>query len=288
MPREPSRQHPLQTDLPRNLRYLCSFYASISDVCREIGINRHQFSKYTSGTSVPSLHNTNRIADFFGLEVEELCLPHESLRRIFRRPKLAQRTVHAALPSAAAAKVHALVDDLSAANHDLLKRFEGIYFRYNFAFDRSGRVIRSLFRVVSSGGVFVTRHVERIQHRSNGSKKLTTLKYDGVATAMSNCIFIVEYERLMKSCIGHAGFPCIQRPNQKFLAGVQSSLATSTGWPTASRVLLERLPASTTIPAALRACGTFELRNGEIGVDVIRLIGNRVESEGDLLAPSIV
>ena len=196
-------QRAFAPDLPRNLRYLCGIYASISDVCREIGINRHQFSKYTSGASTPSLHNTNRIADFFGLDVEELCLPHEELRRLFRK-RADRETVAPHAPSVAKGNVHDLVDRLSGANHHVLKRHEGAYFRYNFAFDGSGRVVRSFFRVVNAGDVFVTRHVERIQHRSNGSKKLTTLKYDGVVTILSNCLFVVEYDRLMGGCVAHA------------------------------------------------------------------------------------
>lgn len=284
----PTIHNAFAPDLPRNLRYLCGFYSSISDVCRAIGINRHQFSKYTSGASTPSLHNTNRIADFFGLDVEELCMPHKDLRRIFRNPARYERRPGAVLPCAATASIHGLMAELSGANHDVLRRYEGIYFRYNYAFDCSGRVIRSLFCILGSNRIFLTRHIERIQHRSNGSKKLTTLKYDGVVTAMSNCLFVVEYERLMKSCVAYAAFPCIPRPNQRFLTGVQSSFATSTGRPAASRVVLERIPASTRVADALRTCGTFELHQDDIDVDVIRLIGNRVDEDGDLLAPSIV
>ena len=284
----PTVQGAFAPDLPRNLRYLCGFYPSISDVCRTIGINRHQFSKYTSGASFPSLHNANRIADFFGLDVEELCLPHEELRRIFGRPS--QRAARKEPPTLSGAQtgVHALVDALAGSNHDLLKRYEGYYFRYNFAYDCSGRVIKSLFRITRSDGFYLTRHIERVQHRSNGSKKLTTLKYDGVITALSNCLFVVEYEKLMKSCVAHAAFPCIARPNQTFMTGVQSSLASSTGRPAASRVVLERIEPSKRVTDVLRTCGTFRLGDGEIDPDVIRLISNRVDTDCDLLVPSIV
>lgn len=284
----PIDQRAFAPDLPRNLRYLCGFYTSVSDVCRKIGINRHQFSKYTSGSSTPSLHNTNRIADFFGLDVEELCLPHEDLRSLFR--KRSDHDVEAAprRPSVAKSDVHDLVDRLSGANRDVLKRYAGVYFRYNFAFDHSGRVIRSFFQVFDTGDMFITRHIERIQHRSNGSKKLTTLKYDGVMTAMSNCLFVVEYDRLMKNCLAHAAFPCIPRPSQRFLTGVQSSFATSTGRPTASRVVLERLASSTRVMDALRDCGTFDRHQDRIDADVIRMIDNRVDADGDLLAPATV
>ena len=75
-------------DLPANLRLLCSYGRSITAVCRQIGINRQQFTKYMAGTSRPGLSNVRRIADHFGLEDYELLMEHEAFRRILsiRRP----------------------------------------------------------------------------------------------------------------------------------------------------------------------------------------------------------
>ena len=36
-------------DLKANLRFLCAEKASTAQVCRDIGINQQQFSKYLSG-----------------------------------------------------------------------------------------------------------------------------------------------------------------------------------------------------------------------------------------------
>ena len=58
-----------------NLRYLCGFYPSISEVCRRLAINRQQFNKYLSGQVRPSRHNRRRMADFFGIQPDDFDLP---------------------------------------------------------------------------------------------------------------------------------------------------------------------------------------------------------------------
>ena len=46
------------------LRLLCSYGRSTSDVCRRAGINRQQFNKYLNGHARPSLPTLRRLADF--------------------------------------------------------------------------------------------------------------------------------------------------------------------------------------------------------------------------------
>ena len=41
-------------NLTSNLSLLCTYYDSIAQVCRLIGINRQRFNKYLNGTAFPS------------------------------------------------------------------------------------------------------------------------------------------------------------------------------------------------------------------------------------------
>ena len=68
--------------LGANLKLLCSHYRSISEVCRQLAINRAQFNKYLSGQSQPTPYNRKRIGDFFGVEDYELGLPPEQFARL--------------------------------------------------------------------------------------------------------------------------------------------------------------------------------------------------------------
>ncbi len=268
--------------IPANLRYLCSFYPSISHVCRKIGVNRQQFNKYLSGQINPSIHVLKRTSDFFGVEIDEMFLPPSELRKIMEGPRDAAREAPARTGDNPLDAIYGLV----RPDVGLLKKYEGFYFRYNYSFDGSGRVIRSLFSIREKNGVFVTRLLERIQHRSNGSRRLTTLKYDGVVTALSGCLFNIEYERVMKSCIGHAAFSCLQRPGQRFMTGIQSSYSTSSGKPTASRVVLERITRDMPLREMIARCGTFSADDARIEPDILALISNQIASPENLLTDS--
>ena len=256
--------------IAENLRYLCSFYPSISHVCRKLEVNRQQFNKYLSGRIIPSIHILKRTSDFFKVDVDEMFLPPGELRKIVE----GRREGHEPRQETAAANPLNTILALARSDTSLLKTYEGYYFRYNYSFDGSGRVIRSLFSIYQKDGIYFTKLLERIQHRSNGSRRLTTLKYDGVMIALSGCLFNVEYERIMKSCVGHAAFSCLRRPGQRFLTGIQSSYSTSSGKPTASRVVLERITREMPLRDMISQSGTFLVEDRQIEPDILALISN--------------
>jgi transcriptional regulator with XRE-family HTH domain len=267
--------------IAENLRYLCSFYPSISHVCRKLGVNRQQFNKYLSGRIIPSVHILKRTSDFFKVDVDEMFLPPAELRKIVEGRREGTEEDHEPVG------VNPLTTILALARSDtsLLKAYEGYYFRYNYSFDGSGRIIRSLFSIHQKDGIYFTRLLERIQHRSNGSRRLTTLKYDGVMIALSGCLFNVEYERIMKSCVGHAAFSCPRRPGQRFLTGIQSSYSTSSGKPTASRVILERIRREMPLREMISRSGTFLAEDGEIEPDILALISNSNPVHDSVFSP---
>jgi len=67
-----------------NLKLAASYYPSISEMCRKLGINRQQFMKYLVGTSFPTRHNLRRICDFFGFDEYEVLMPQDQFRKILR------------------------------------------------------------------------------------------------------------------------------------------------------------------------------------------------------------
>ena len=80
-------------DFSDNLRLLCSYGQSVSAICRDAGINRHQMNRYLGGTASPSLHTLRRLCDFFGLEEHEILLPQKEFSALIRiRPPRLQRT----------------------------------------------------------------------------------------------------------------------------------------------------------------------------------------------------
>lgn len=64
----------------RNLRLLCQPYASVSALCRELGINRTQFNRYLSGESFPRPDILQRICAYFKVDARFLLQPLHELQ----------------------------------------------------------------------------------------------------------------------------------------------------------------------------------------------------------------
>lgn len=62
-----------------NLRALADRYPSVSQLCRELGINRTQFNRYLSGESFPRPDVLHRICNFFGVDARILLEPISNL-----------------------------------------------------------------------------------------------------------------------------------------------------------------------------------------------------------------
>lgn len=75
-----------------NLRILADRYPSVSQLCRELGINRTQFNRYLSGESFPRPDVLHRICSFFGVDARILLEPINTLttdRGVLNHPLIA-------------------------------------------------------------------------------------------------------------------------------------------------------------------------------------------------------
>lgn len=65
----------LRMILGQNLQQLCRDVASVSEMCREIGVNRTQFNRYLSGNAFPRPDVLYRICNHFGVDANILLRP---------------------------------------------------------------------------------------------------------------------------------------------------------------------------------------------------------------------
>ncbi|MER9296701.1 helix-turn-helix transcriptional regulator [Mesorhizobium sp. M0621] len=63
---------PIRENLAANLRRLIKRHASVSAVCRELGINRTQFERYLQGRAIPNKATAGLICDYFQIDENEL------------------------------------------------------------------------------------------------------------------------------------------------------------------------------------------------------------------------
>ena len=254
-----------ESDLGKNLRYLCRRYKSISEVCRRLGINRQQFNRYLAGQQTPSLYTLLRIAEFFDVAVDDIGLPHVAFRASV------DRSPSEAVPQAVMERIGSLL----LKPMPQLDEFQGYYYRYYYAFAFRGLVIRTLLRIRKEGSLYLSRHIERIPSFDAPASFPVTFKYDGVVLQMSGRLFLLECESLLDSTICEAILAPVVRPGTRLLSGVQCSITTGTGnEPTCTRVVLEYLGPRIDARRVMQGCGLHDPSAAAVDPAILRLIKN--------------
>ena len=176
--------------LAANLKLACSHYRSISEVCRQVSINRAQFNKYLSGQSQPTTYNLKRIGDFFGVEDFELNLPPEQFAHLIGARNLSTAIEPQADPVSELFKpLHAHAGNLS--------RYCGYYFEYSNCMSVPGSTLLSLVHLWQERGQFLFERQERQERSSAGNTHAEVrCRYLGAAFQLQDRLFLIDYESL--------------------------------------------------------------------------------------------
>lgn len=176
------------SNLPANLKLLCSHYRSIADVCRRVQINRAQFNKYLSGQTAPTTHNLKRICDFFGVEESEIAKPLDEFARLIG----ARSGVHT--PTVQVPPLQHL-EQLRRHSSAQLATHAGYYFEYYHSMSSPGHILRSLVHLRDDAGYFSYERTERLQH-ADAPTEHVRCRYLGAAFVLQGRLFLVDYESL--------------------------------------------------------------------------------------------
>lgn len=263
---EPTKSvHAAQREFSANLHMLCSYYRSVADVCRKLNINRAQFNRYLNGTSKPSSHTLERICDFFGVEPSEIYLPRNHFRQIVQvRPK--QR------PDRAIYTAH--IARLQQQTTGKLDKYLGYYYEYYKSMSTPGKVLRGLVRIFSHEGAVYHERIERFPQQADfgGTYKC---KYVGAAFHLNDRIFLVDYEALTSNEIVQTVlFPTYKNKVVRLsglMLGVSSNSQRAI---VCARVLFEFLGTSIDVRKAMRLCGLFDPKQGNIDPAILEAIDN--------------
>ncbi|MDF2489397.1 MAG: Cro/Cl family transcriptional regulator [Pseudomonas sp.] len=175
-----------------NLKLACSHYRSISEVCRQLAINRAQFNKYLSGQSRPTAYNLKRIGDFFGVEDYELGLPPEQFARLIGARNTESLARQQGNP------VSDLLEPLRAHAGNL-SRYCGYYFEYSNCMSVPGTILLSLVHLYEERGSFLFERQERQERTSSTdvqAEDWVRCRYLGAAFQLQDRLFLIDYESL--------------------------------------------------------------------------------------------
>lgn len=262
-------------DFVANLNLLCGYHPSVTEVCRRLKINRPQFMKYLSGLSFPSRYTLRRICDFFGVEEYEILMPHRDFGEIVkvRSPRRVQ------LPPIADA-----LFDHAAHQGGNLARYTGYYFRNFYSFSAAGLILRSLVRIYQDGGYTLYKTLERLRRPNMPSRNTFLFKYSGVVFLVGNRLHLVDYETIQGNEVSHTILYPPSTNRVSTLIGLMMGISgTERFQPVAARVFFEHIGTTIDHREALRRCGLFSAKSGEIDPAIVDYIGGPATEKSHLL-----
>lgn len=264
-----------RSDFAENLLLLCSFYSSISEVCRRLRINRQQFNKYLSGRSNPSRYNMRLICEFFGVEESEILLPHRRFAELVRLRPRPRRTSEALGPHLAR------LEKLRARTGNSLDPYLGYYFRYFYSYAFPGSIVKSLFALYRYGDLYYSKNLGVHTHHRSGRRSVVRFKYLGLPLLISDRIFLLEYEAHLEDMVSETILYTSFRKRVDWLAGMQVNVAGNRGHvPAAGRVVFEYLGPHIRVREAMRHCGLFPGDTDAIDPAIKARIWNEIEPGG--------
>ncbi len=263
-----------------NLRHLCGFYSSISEVCRRLEINRQQFNRYLNGKSFPSFKNLKRICDFFGVDSEEIIEPTHLFKN--RVSPIAQQGSQQAIPENLAKIIMPL---LTKTSKDM-ERYEGYYYRYFYSFGFPGFIFRSFVKIYRINDVCYMKHIERSSGKDPLLGARLTIKYHGLVFLLADRLFIVESEPELDSTISETILTPSYRPNNPYLSGLMVCAASGGAHqPGSARTVFEYLGKNINLRAAMKKCDLYHHTDTSIPKNIKQAITNVITPEEFTFTP---
>src|SRR5690606_23498324 len=267
----------LDPHLAPNLRFACSYYPSVSYVCRKLGINRQQFNAYLAGAREPSRFNLKKICDFFGVETDEIFSPEENFKRLFSGKK-----GHFIVSPPVIEGLAAVLDEQPA----LLVKYEGLYHCYFASCASPGFVNRSLIAIKRIGPDYVVRTYERLGRAERTAQgRVPFFRRVGLLIQNTSRLFIIDYEQGENRTPAMMILVPSSRNVIERLWGIRLDVSSGAMQvPFAGRTLLEKLSAKTTLRTALKATGLLPSDSDAIPPDVREHISNELDINQQVLS----
>lgn len=248
------------TSVAENLKLLTSYYKSVAEVCRRLGINRQQFNKYLNGSTMPSRHTLQRVCDFFGVEDYELLLPPDEFRELVAlKPRRASGQV-GGIPTYVD-----LVEQLFGASRADTDRYCGYYFAYRYSYSDSDMLQKSIVRIWRQGERVLSKRMERFQDRDGEEEGPYLCKYLGYLLLLRDRLHVIEYDTLRHQEVSQTILYPSYRNRVTWLSGLNLGVSTRDDRRIGcGRVLYQHLGRNIELRRALGQLGKFNTDSDEV------------------------
>ncbi len=255
---EPGRTT-LTDNFQKNLRWICGYYKSISEVCRKIGINRQQFNKYLNGTSEPSEYNMRLICNFFGVEEYEILKPHNEFKyTIDINEAPAASTIQTSAQSGEDATIF-------SQKNNVPDMYQGYYYKYYQSFSDPGKILKAFVHIYTGDGASRYKRIERLRNPANRTDSCFVFKYVGIAQFLRDRIFLIDSEILLGAEISQTILYPTFKSRLDVLHGLLLGVAgRASREPVCARVLMEYLGKEVNLKTAMKQTGLYDFNSPDI------------------------
>ena len=241
-----------------NLRALCTRHGSIAAVCRALGMNRQQFNKYLSGSTLPNVATLEKLCGFFHIESESL----------FQNPAtlLSPPRSELQLPNGLALHGLGFVANAFAGMQPTSLR-AGCYHFYSLWPRDESKCLREALFIHKKAGATVFTRFTKYRAVGQGQQYYLSGRHDGIVLEQDKARFLLSLNR--KGC-GEVSLVSIGSENaqsQGLLSGVALVMAPS-GTPQASRATLRFCGCSDVLRRTIREAGVLPLCDPSIPDEV--------------------
>jgi transcriptional regulator with XRE-family HTH domain len=257
-----------------NLKLACSFFPSVSEVARKVGINRQQFMRYLSGESYPSRHNLRKLCDLFGVDEYELLMPVHQFRNLLRLKKERDDGLVKLPPL-----LPPLLQLVQRQRAELSKNL-GYFHVYYLSASRPGSVLKSLIHIYEWQEFTLYKRIERL--KTQGTKGQAELyKYSGMVGVVGDRLHLIDQETLTGSELTHTILYPSYRNRITYLTGLTVGVSGNDAHrPSASRIALEYAGNTVNLRRAIADCGLFSPEDPAVPFIVSRYLCQAGAADG--------
>jgi len=266
---------------PKNLRLLCSYHSSISQVARQLRMNRQQIMKYLAGKAHPSARSMRRLCDFFGVDEHEILMPDDQFRDIVRlKPGLP-------LNSGLTPPLLSALLKAAAGQINQLRTYEGYYYEFRYSFTTQRLVLKSLLHIQEDDGLMMYKSIERLKDQRAPANQdglapsgVDVFKYTGILLVIGHRIHMLDQEGVLGQELSHMILFPPYRNRICTLNGMKMGVtATAAHEPIAARVVLEKIGRSVDLRATMRRCGLYGPHDDGVPPSVLSYLGQHGGSD---------
>lgn len=247
-------------NMGKNLRALCRQKGTISQVCKEIGINRQQFTKYLNGENFPRRATLEKICNYFGVAEIDL----------FKDPNhVGSGKLSPGELVASNKRYREVYDGLTAPQEMPLK--DGLYYTYFQAHSQKNWIVRSVTAVKKMGNLTEFIRITGFNEKSSSPWSLYKGDHSGLVFHRRRYLYFVGLDAIASNT---PSLIAVQWGAMEVEVLKGYALVWTTEGPEICNCLVERISPDYGLKRAIRESGSMGIKDAKLPTHIKQIFHN--------------